>query len=83
MSCRLINKVDCLIGKVSVCNISFAENNGCLQHTIGNTDSVELLVVMLDALKYLTGVLNAWLVDGNRLESSFKSGILFDILAVL
>ena len=59
------------------------EDGGCDQRGILDADAVVDLVAFLEPAQDGDGVLDARLIDHDRLEAALKGGILLDVLAVL
>ena len=79
----LVDEVDGLVGQESVGDIALGQQHRLTQNALGNFDAVELLIVVGDTLQNLERVLHVRLVDRDRLETTLKRGILFDVLAIL
>ena len=82
-STGLVHQVNGLIRKEAVRDIAVGQLGGGLDRGIGNDDAVVGLVAIAQALEDAHGLFDAGLVNLHRLETTFKSRILFDVLAVL
>ena len=80
---RLIHQVDGLIRQEPVGNIPMGK--GCRSHQgrIGDLYSMEYLIALFQATKDGNGILHCRLIHHHRLETTFQSRILFNILPVL
>ena len=78
----LVDKVDCLIGQKTVCNIPVRKGSGGNECAVVYTDAVIDFVALLEASEYRYCVLDGGFVDHNGLETALKSGVLFNIFAV-
>ena len=79
----LVDEVDGFVGQETVGDVALGQQHRLTQNALGNFDAVELLVVVGDTLQNLERVLHVRLVDRDRLETTLKRGILFDVLAIL
>ena len=78
----LVHKVDGLIGQETVGDVAVREFGTCHDGGIGDAHAVMDFVLFLQTTQNSDGVFNRRLADHNRLETTFESGILFDVLAV-
>ena len=78
----LVDKVNGLIRQEPVGDITLGQRNRLAQHPLGDGNAVIRLVVVGDALEDLQRILQAGLVDGDRLEAALQGGVLFNVLAV-
>ena len=79
----LIDQVDGLIRQVTVLDVPAGQLCGGLQRAIGDGHVVVVLVTGTQALQDLDGLGDGRLVHLNRLETTFQSRVLLDVLAVL
>mgnify|MGYP000125696629 CR=1 FL=1 len=79
----LVQQVDGLVRQEPVGNIPLCQNGAQAQHCRRDVHSVVCLVVLGDAIEHLDGFFHIRFIDGDRLETAFQCGILFDVLAVL
>ena len=78
----LVDKVDCLIGQKTICNIPVRKGSGGNECAVVYTDAVIDFVALLEASEYRYCVLYGGFVDHDGLETTLKGGVLFDIFAV-
>ena len=76
-------QIDRLVRQETVSNISLGENNGLADDIVVHNDAVVVFIVFLDARDHLDGLRDRRLAYLDGLETSFKRGILLDILSVL
>ena len=79
----LIDQVDGLVRQVTVLDVPAGQLCGGLQRAIGDGHVVVVLVTGTQALQDLDGLGDGRLVHLNRLETTFQSRVLLDVLAVL
>ena len=79
---RFIHKVYSLIGEETVCDVTVRQNCGGYKRVIVNSYAVEYLVSLFKSAENGDCVFNRRLVYHNRLETSFKRCVLFDVLSV-
>ena len=82
-SAGLVHQVNSLIRKESVRDVAVGQLGGGLDRSVGNDDAVVGLVAIAQTLEDAHGLFDAGLVNLHRLETTFKSRILFDVLTVL
>ena len=82
-ACGLVYQVDCLVGQKAIGNIAVGKIGRGHQRTIGDMYAMEDLVLLLQATQDRDGVLNGGLAYQHRLETTRKSGILLNVLAIL
>ena len=82
-ACSLVYQVDGLVGQKAVGDIAVGKISCGHQRTIGDVYAMENLVLLLQATQDRDGVLNGRLAYQYRLETTRKSGILLDVLAIL
>ena len=82
-ACSLVYQVDCLVGQEAIGNIAVGKISCSHQRTIGDMYAMEDLVLLLQATQDRDGVLNGGLAYQHRLETTRKSGIFLDVLAIL
>ena len=68
---RLVDKVDCLVGKESVRNVSVRQNRRRRYRFVCYRNAVMRLVFRLQSLQNFNGVAHAGLFHQNRLKSAF------------
>ena len=78
----LVNKVDSLVGKEPVGNITVGKRCGGDKCRVVNLDAVINLVTFLQTAKDGNRVLNGGFGNGHGLETALECSILFDVFAV-
>ena len=82
--CRsLIHKVDGLVGKETVGDVTLGELYGGNAGIVLNTHLVVVLITFLQATKYRDGRKLVRLVDHNSLETTLKSLVLLEVFLIL
>ena len=79
----LVDKVDGLVGELTVRNVAAGEHDSLDQCGIADTHTMMHFKAFLQAAQDGDGVLNARFVDHDGLEPALKGGILLYVLAVL
>ena len=79
----LVDKVDRLVGQEALGDVAVAQDGRRDERGVGDADAVVDLVSLAQAAENADGVLDAGLVDDDRLESALERGVLLDVLAVL
>ena len=79
----LVDQVNGLIGKLTPGDVAIGQLGRCNQSTVRNGDLVVRFVLRSDTAQDRDGVLNRRLTNEHLLETTLKSGVLFDVLAVL
>ena len=80
---RLVDKVDGLVGQEAVGDVAVRQRRRRHQSGVGDFHLVVRLVLFLEAAQDRDGVLDARLVDIDRLEAARQCGVLLDVLAIL
>ena len=80
---RLVDQVDCLVGKETVGEVAVGEVGRGHDRLIGEAHRVVGLVAVLEANQDLDGVADRGLLDLDRLESALEGRVLLEVLAVL
>ena len=80
---RLVDQVDRLVGQEPVGDVAVRHRGGGDEGRIGDPDAVMDLVALAQAAQDRDRLLDAGLVDHDRLEAPFEGGVLLDVLAVL
>ena len=78
-----IQKVNGLIGKVAVSDISFRQNHALTGNFRTNSNAMECRIIFRNTLHDLAGFLNGRLRNNDRLESALQGSILLNMLAIL
>jgi len=81
-ACRLVHEVDCLVGKEPVGNVAVRKLGSCHDSAVGDAHAMMNLVLLLQAAQDGDGVLDGRFAHDDGLETTLKSGVLFDVLAV-
>ena len=79
----LVDQVDGLIRQIAVRDIALGQQHRLAQHPLRDGHTVELLIVVGNALQYLQRILYIGFADGNGLEAALQRRVLFDVLTVL
>ena len=78
----LVDEVDRLVGQEAVGDVALRQRRRGDQRTVGDADAVMRLVFVLEPAQDRNGVLDARLVDKDRLEAARQRGVLLDVLLV-
>ena len=78
----LVHQVDRLVGQEAVLDIAVGQLRRSDDRAIGDAHTVVQFVLVLDAAQDRYRVLDAGLVDENRLEAPLQRGVLLDIFLV-
>src|SRR5690606_37008136 len=79
---RLVNQVNRLVGKLAVGNIAVAQRGGGDDRAVLNPHAMMHFIALLQAAQNADRILDARLVDENRLETTLQRGVLLNVLAV-
>ena len=79
----LVHEVDGLVGQETIGDVAVRQLRAGDDGGIGDAHAMMDLVLLLQAAKDGDGVLDRGLADHDRLKTTLKSGILFDVLAIL
>ena len=79
----LVDEVDGLVGQLPVGDVATGEHHSLYQGGVADAHAVVHLEALLEAPEDGDGVLDAGLLDQDRLEAALQGRILFDVLAVL
>ena len=79
---HLVQRVDGLVRKVTVCDVPTRERHTRLNGRIGVLDAVVFLVLVFDVVEDLDGLFDARRLDHDLLEATFQGAIFFDVLTV-
>ncbi len=79
----LVHQVDGFVGQEAVGDIAIGEHGSGNQRAILDAHTMMGFVAFLQAAQDADGILDRGLLDHDGLETAFKRGILFDMLAVL
>ena len=79
---RLVDQVDRLVGQEAVGDVAVRQRRRGDQRAVGDAHAVMHLVFVLEAAQDRDRVLDARLVDIDRLEAPRQSGVLLDVLLV-
>jgi len=79
---RFINQIDCFIGQEPIGDIACRELRSRLDRIVGNGDAMVLRVPLAQASKNVRRLLDARLLDHDRLESPLECWVRLDVLAV-
>ena len=79
----LVDQVNGLIGKLTPGDVAIGQLSCRNQSTVRNGDLVVCFVLRRDTAQDCNSVLNRRLTNEHLLETTLKSGVLFDVLAVL
>ncbi len=81
--CRLVHEVDRLVGQESLGDVAVREGRGRDERRVRDPDAVVDLVALAEPAQDRDRLLDARLVDDDRLEAALERGVLLDVLAVL
>ena len=79
----LVDQVNRLIGKLTPGDVAIGKLCRCNQSTVRNGDLVVRFVFRCNTAQNRDGIFNRRLTNEHLLETALKSGVLFDVLAVL
>ena len=79
----LVDQVNGFIGKLTPGDVAIGKLCRCNQSTVRNGDLVVCFVLRCNTAQNCDGIFNRRLTNEHLLETAFKSGVLFDVLAVL
>ena len=79
---RLVDQVDRLVGQEAVADVTVRQRRGRHQRAVGDAHAVMRLVFVLKPAQDRNGVLDARLVDKDRLEAARQRRVLLDMLLV-
>ena len=80
---RFVHQVDRLVREEAVGDVAVRQRRRRDQRAVGNAHAVMRLVLVLQPAQDRDRILDAWLVDINRLEAAGERGVLLDVLLVL
>ena len=80
---RLVHQVNGLVGEEAVLDVAIGQLRRRDDRTVGDAHAVVQLVLVLDAAQDRDRVLDARLLDVDRLEPSLERGVLLNIFLVL
>src|SRR5208283_2820469 len=80
---RFVNQIDRLVGQEAIGDVALRQHRGGDQRGILDPDAVMNLVALLEAAQDRDGVLDARLLDQDRLEAPLQRRVLLDMLAIL
>ena len=81
--CRFINQVNSLVRKETIGNVAGGKFSSSHNRRVGNFDTMMNFVLFLQTAQNSNRVFDARFVDDHFLETTFQSGIFFDVLSVL
>ena len=79
---RLVDEVDRLVGQEAVGDVAMRQRRRGDQRAVGDAHAVMRLVLVLEPAQDRDRVLDARLVDEDRLETARQRGVLLDVLLV-
>ena len=81
-SAGFINQINRLIWQMTVLNIACRQFRSGLQSLIRNSYTMMILIVLTQSLENFNRIGNTWLINLDRLETSFQSSIFFNVLTI-
>ena len=80
---RFVDQIDRLVGQEAVGDVAVREHRGRDERAILDAHAVVHFVAVAQSAQDRDRILDAGLIDEDRLEAAFERGVLLDVLAVL
>lgn len=78
-----VDEVDGLVWQLTVVDVTIRELDSADDRIILDLNLMEGLIFVLDAAQDLDRIIDRRFIDGDRLETTFQCGVLFDVFAIL
>ena len=80
--CRLVDEIDRFVRQKPVADVAVAHHRGTNQGTVLDPHAMVHLIAFFQSAQDGNGIFHAGLLDHDRLEAAFESGILLDVFPV-